>query len=105
MSREENKTVPHVFHDSVEAMYGNVEIKLTVCKQEQLRLKLCKNFGQNLLLFVYKKACNGFVSAFFVLNRGLSQACPLSELLFVVEIGLLGNAIRQSQSTNGIKIG
>ena len=48
---------------------------------------------------------NGFATPFFRLNRGVRQGCPLSGLLFVLAIELLGNAIRQSQSISGIKIG
>ena len=47
---------------------------------------------------------NGFASKHFTLSRGVRQGCPLSGLLFIIGIEILGNAIRQSASIKGIKI-
>ena len=47
---------------------------------------------------------NGFASPFFQLSRGVCQGCPLSGLLFVLVIELLGNAIRKAKDINGIDV-
>ena len=47
---------------------------------------------------------NGFASEHFTLSRGVRQGCPLSGLLFVIGIEILGNAIRKSTDIKGIDI-
>ena len=48
---------------------------------------------------------NGYSSPFFNIHRGVRQGCPLSGLLFVRAIELLGNSIRQAKDTKGINVG
>ena len=48
---------------------------------------------------------NGFSSPFFSIHRGVHQGCPLSGLLFVIAIELLGNSIRQAKDIKGINVG
>ena len=47
---------------------------------------------------------NGFASEHFSLSRGVRQGCPLSGLLFIIGIEILGNAIRNSDNIKGIDI-
>ena len=47
---------------------------------------------------------NGFASEHFSLKRGVRQGCPLSGLLFLIGIEILGNAIRNSNKIKGIEI-
>lgn len=47
---------------------------------------------------------NGFTSEHFMLSRGVRQGCPLSGLLFIIGIEILGNAVRNSTDINGIDI-
>ena len=47
---------------------------------------------------------NGFASEHFSLSRGVRQGCPLSGLLFIIGIEILGNAIRNSDNIEGIGI-
>ena len=48
---------------------------------------------------------NGFASPFFNLHRGVRQGCPLSGLLFVLEIELLNLPIQTNSNIKGIKVG
>ena len=48
---------------------------------------------------------NGHASDFFLLERGVRQGCPLSALLFVIEIELLSNAIQKDPTIKGIQMG
>ena len=47
---------------------------------------------------------NGFASEHFSLSRGVRQGCPLSGLLFITGIEILGNAIRNSGNIKGTDI-
>ena len=47
---------------------------------------------------------NGFASEHFSLSRGVRQGCPLSGLLFIIGIEILGNAIRNSDNIKGIDV-
>ena len=47
---------------------------------------------------------NGYTSEHFSLSRGVRQGCPLSGLLFIIGLEILGNAIRQSSTIKGIDI-
>ena len=47
---------------------------------------------------------NGCASEHFLLKRGVRQGCPLSGLLFIIGIEILGNAIRNSDVIKGINI-
>ena len=47
---------------------------------------------------------NGYASAFFKLQRGVSQGCPLSGSLFVLCAEILANAIRSKADIQGINI-
>lgn len=47
---------------------------------------------------------NGFATRHFNLERGVRQGCPLSGILFVIGIEILGNAIRRSNEIKGIQI-
>ena len=68
------------------------------------------NFGPHLINWVRAFYCdvsscvmnNGFASPFVQLSRGVRQGCPLSGLLFVLAIELLGNAIRKAKDIKGI---
>ena len=70
------------------------------------------NFGENFrksVKVIYKNisGCvinNGFSSPFFLLQRGVSQGCPLSGLLFVIAVELLSIAIRSSDTIKGIQV-
>ena len=67
------------------------------------------NFGPHLINWVRAFYCNvsscvinnGFASPFVQLSRGVRQGCPLSGLLFVLAIELLGNAIRKAKDIKG----
>ena len=48
---------------------------------------------------------NGFGSEFFPVERGVRQGCPLSGLLFVIGIEILGRAIKNDTGIKGIKVG
>ena len=47
---------------------------------------------------------NGYASDFFQLYRGVRKGCPLSELLFVLAIEVLAQAIRENENIRGLKI-
>ena len=47
---------------------------------------------------------NGFASDFFLLQRGVRQGRPLSGLLFVLAIEVLGQAIRNNENIRGLEI-
>ena len=47
---------------------------------------------------------NGFASEHFSLSRGVRQGCPLSGLLFIIGIEILGKAIKNSDNIKGIDI-
>ena len=47
---------------------------------------------------------NGDASEHFTLSRGVRQGYPLSGLLFIIGIEILGNTIRQSITIKGIDI-
>ena len=47
---------------------------------------------------------NGFASKHFTPSRGVKQGCPLSGLLFIIGIEILGNAIRQASNIKGVDI-
>ena len=47
---------------------------------------------------------NGFASEHFSLSRGVRQGCPLSGLLLIIGIEILGNAIINSGNIKGIDI-
>lgn len=41
----------------------------------------------------------------FFPSTGMRQGCPLSRLLFDIEVEVLGSAIKQEKEVKGIKIG
>ena len=47
---------------------------------------------------------NGYATSQFNLGRGVRQGCPLSGILFVIGIEILGNAIWSSDNIRGIEI-
>ena len=47
---------------------------------------------------------NGYASNHFLLERGVSQGCPLSGMLFIIAIEVLAQNIRNSNEIKGIKI-
>jgi exonuclease III len=71
------------------------------------------NFGPKFISWVKaiyneSEACvtnNGFSSAFFKLQRGVRQGCPLSAYLFIVVVELLAHQIRIDKNIKGITIG
>ena len=71
------------------------------------------NFGPNIknwvkILYNNVSSCvlnNGFGSEFFPVERGVRQGCPLSGLLFVIGIEILGRAIKNDTAIKGIKVG
>jgi exonuclease III len=71
------------------------------------------NLGPSFIGWVHtiyndSEACvtnNGYSSAFFKLERGVRQGCPLSAYLFIMVVELLANQIRKSENIRGIKIG
>ena len=71
------------------------------------------NFGPDILTWfdvIYNSASscvlhNGHASDFFILERGVRQGCPLSDLLFVIGIELLSNAIQKDPNIKGIQVG
>ena len=72
------------------------------------------NFGENFRKWVKVidkniSSCvinNGFSSlvSFFLLQRGMRQGCPLSGLLFIIDVELLSVAIRSSDTIKGIQV-
>ena len=71
------------------------------------------NFGPTFIKWVetiYWKpeACiknNGHISDTFKISRGIRQGCPVSALLFIICIEVLGIKVRSSQSLAGFKFG
>jgi len=47
---------------------------------------------------------NGFATKHFNLSRGVTQGCPLSEILFVIGVEILSDAIKCSRGIEGIQI-
>jgi len=60
-----------------------------------------RTFYQNIQSCVVN---NGHATPFFELERGVRQGCPLSAILFVVEVEFLADSIRNDQSIEGIII-
>ena len=68
------------------------------------------NFGSDLIAWFntfYKdiSSCvinNGYSSAFFNLNRGVRQGCPLSGMLFILGLELLTQSIKHDNQIKGI---
>ena len=48
---------------------------------------------------------NGHASDFFLLERGVRQACPLSGFLFAIGIELFARALQKDPIIRGIKVG
>ena len=71
------------------------------------------NIGEQFIKFV--KCCNtdiysciknnGFTTNLFTLKRGVRQGCPLTFLLFILCVEIMGNQIRSNSTTKGLKIG
>ena len=47
---------------------------------------------------------NGFTTDWFRLNRGVRQGCPLSCLLFIPCVEIMGNKIRNNSMIKGLKV-
>ena len=47
---------------------------------------------------------SGFLSSFFDMGRGVRQGCPISPLLFILTVELLGKSIRKDKNIRGISI-
>ena len=47
---------------------------------------------------------NGFATTHFNLSRGVRQGCPLSGILFFIDVEILSNAIKRSREIEGIQI-
>ena len=70
------------------------------------------NFGPNIRKWISILYTNvesgvmnaGFMTDYFKVSRGVRQGCPLSPLLFVLAVELLGLKIRQDQLCRGIKL-
>ena len=67
------------------------------------------NFGpsfQNWVKICYTNIINnGFTSGWFSLSCGIRQGCPLSTVLFVICIELLGQLIGNNEEIVGLKFG
>ena len=69
-------------------------------------------FGEtfiNWIKIIYTNVCssvlvNGWVSEEFKISRGIRQGCPLSALLFILAVELLGMHIRQNKCVEGIDV-
>ena len=70
------------------------------------------NFGDSLITWIkllYTDTSssiqnNGWSSDIFQLNRGVRQGCPLSPFLFILCVEILGNAIRNCDQVQGIRV-
>ena len=70
------------------------------------------NFGDTMIRWINTiysgpKACiknNGHMSEEFELKRGIRQGCPVSALLFVIAVEMLGICIRQNKELQGYEI-
>ena len=70
------------------------------------------NFGPNIRKWISILYTNvesgvmnaGFKTNYFKVSKGVRQGCPLSPLLFVLAVELLGLKIRQDQLCRGIKL-
>ena len=61
----------------------------------------------NVFFYCNSQSCilnNGWASNFFVLNKGVTQGCPLSPYLFILSVEVLANTIREKIEIRGITV-
>ena len=71
------------------------------------------NFGQKFIRWVQILYCNptmvfknnGWISSAIKPSRGIRQGCPISAMLFIIAMEILGTKIRNNDKIQGIKIG
>ncbi len=84
----------------------------SISKEFMLEAFQFYNLGDNFLTWLKVIMTNtmscvsycGWLSNWFMLERGIRQGCPLSPLLFILAVEIFASKVRQCRSINGIKI-